>query len=94
MDNPGETLPGKRFALSLPPPEDPSFARIQELLLNTVTRTANRLRTQCAIAHNISFFETAVRIVPDPDRPSFITVTAYPLAINERPDVTTEHPGA
>lgn len=88
MDNPGETLPSKRFALSMPPMGDPDFVRVRDCLVDTVMRTAIRLRAKCALEHNIPFFDTAVRIDPDPDRPNFITVTAYPLAINVEPDIT------
>jgi hypothetical protein len=90
MSNPGETLPIKRFALFTPPPEDPDFARVRDHLIDTVTRTAMRLRVNCAYANGISIFETAARITPDPDRPNFVTVTAYSLVANDRPDTTTE----
>lgn len=72
---------GKRFALFTPPPEDPDFARVRDHLIDTVSRAALRLRAQCAMAHGISIFETEALIVPDPDRPNFITVTTRPLAI-------------
>lgn len=72
---------GKRFALFTPPPEDPDFARVRDHLVDTVSCAAMRLRAQCAMAHGISIFETEALIVPDPDRPNFITVTARPLAI-------------
>lgn len=81
MDNPGETFPSKKFALFTPPPSDPDFDRIHEHLVDTVHRAALRLRTKCAIEHGISFWETAVTITPDPDRPNFVTITAYPCAI-------------
>lgn len=90
MNNPGDTLPIKRFALFTPPPADPEFERIRQHLIDTVTREAMRLRVRCAIAHGVSLFDTAARIDPDPDRPNFVTVTAYPLAGNDRPDATTE----
>lgn len=90
MNNPGETLPSKRFALFTPPPEDPDFARVHEHLVSVVTHEAIRLRTKCAVAHGISFWDTAVKIVPDPDRPNVVTVTAYPLAVYDRPDATTK----
>ena len=76
-----ETLPSKRFALSLPDIADPEFARIQALLIDTVTRTAIRLRTKCAIENGVSFLDIVVDIVPDADRPNVITVTARPIAV-------------
>lgn len=68
--------PMKRFALSLPPRTDPRFDSVYGVLIDTVMRTAIRLRAQYAVANGVSFFDTAVDIVPDPDRPNVITVTA------------------
>jgi hypothetical protein len=76
----------KRFALFAPPPEDPDFARVRDLLINTVTRAANKARAECAIAHGISFWETTATITPDPDKPNFVTVTAYPRAVVRHAD--------
>lgn len=89
MDSPGETLPSKRFALFTPPPEDPDFARVREHLVNTVTHAAIRLRRECVIANRVSFWDTVVDITSDPDRPNFVTVTARPIAVYDRPDATT-----
>lgn len=72
---------GKRFALSTPPPEDTDFARVRDLLVDTVSRAAMRLRAQCAVEHGISIFETEATIVPDLDRPNFVTIIARPRAI-------------
>jgi hypothetical protein len=83
IHSPGETLPMKRFALSVPPPSDPRFDCVRNHLVDTVTREAIRLRVQCAIANGVSFLETAAEIVPDPDRPNIVTVTARPIAVVE-----------
>lgn len=71
----------KRFALFAPPPDDPDFARVRDLLIDTVTRAVIKARAECANAHGISFWETAATITPDTDRPNFVTVTAYPHAM-------------
>lgn len=79
MDSPQHA--NKRFALFAPPPDDPDFTRVRDLLVDTVHRAANEARRKYAIAHGISFWETTATITPDPDKPNFITVTAYPRAI-------------
>jgi len=80
MDNPGETLPTKLFALSFPDRSDPEFDRVREHLVDTVMRTAMRLRVQCAAKFNISIFDTEATITPDVNRPNVIEVTARPIA--------------
>jgi hypothetical protein len=81
VNSPGETLPSKRFALSLPDVTDTEFDRIRDHLIDTVHRAAIRLRTKCAIENAVAFWETDVTITPDPDRPNVIIVTARPRAI-------------
>lgn len=71
----------KRFALFAPPPDDPDFARVRDYLMITVQRAAMEQRRKCAIACGISVFETYATITPDPDKPNFVTITAYPLAV-------------
>ena len=88
MDNPGETLPSKRFALSLPDIADSDFERIHEYLVDTVTHEAMRLRVRCAVMYGISIFQTEATVTPDPDRPNVVTVTARPLAVNVRSNTT------
>ncbi len=79
MDSPRRA--DKRFALFTPSPDDPDFTRGRDFLIDTVTRAANRARYECAIAHGISFWETTATITPDPDKPNFVTVAAYPRAV-------------
>lgn len=69
-----------RFALSLPLQDDPRFAAVRDHLIETVTREAIRLRAQYAAMHGVSFLETEAMIVPDPDRPNILTVTAHAAA--------------
>lgn len=78
---------GQRFALFTPPPEDPDFARVRDHLFSVVDQAAWQLRRRCAEAHGITVFDTRIDIIPDPDRPNFITLTAYPRVVveDERP---------
>lgn len=71
----------KRFALFLPPLDDPMFARVRDHLLSTVQRAAMEQRVKCAQAYGISIFDTDVTITPDPDRPNVVTITAYPRVV-------------
>ncbi len=71
----------KRFALFAPPPDDPDFVRVRDHLMSTVQWAAMDQRRKCALANDVSIFDTYATITPDPDRPNFVTITAYPLAV-------------
>jgi hypothetical protein len=71
----------KRFALFVPPPDDPDFVHVRDYLMSTVQRAVMQQRRKCAAACGISVFETYATVSPDPDKPGFVTITAYPLAV-------------
>jgi len=56
------------------------FQQVHDFLLDAVHQIAMEQRRKCAAACSVSIWDTCATVVPDPDKPGFVIVTAYPLA--------------
>jgi hypothetical protein len=56
------------------------FQRVQDYMLDVVDRIAMQQRVKCATACGVSIEDTCATVVPDPDKPDWVIITAYPRA--------------